>query len=32
VLKLGLSPHHVMHGIKEWAETHMDEMLANREE
>jgi DNA-binding HxlR family transcriptional regulator len=29
---LGLSLHHVMGGIKEWAETHMDEVLANREE
>jgi DNA-binding HxlR family transcriptional regulator len=29
---LGLSLHQVMHGIKEWAETHMDEVLANREE
>ena len=29
---LGLSLHHVMRGIKEWAETHMDEVLANREQ
>jgi DNA-binding HxlR family transcriptional regulator len=29
---LGLSLHHVMRGIKEWAETHMDQVLANREE
>jgi DNA-binding HxlR family transcriptional regulator len=29
---LGLSLHHVMHGIKVWAEAHMDEVLANREE
>jgi len=29
---LGLSLQHVMRGIKEWAETHMDEVLANREE
>jgi DNA-binding HxlR family transcriptional regulator len=29
---LGLSLHHVMRGIKEWAEAHMDEVLANREE
>lgn len=28
---LGLSLHHLMRGIKEWAETHMDEVLANRE-
>ena len=28
---LGLSLHHVMRGIKKWAETHMDEVLANRE-
>ena len=29
---LGLSLQHVMRGIKGWAETHMDEVLANREE
>jgi DNA-binding HxlR family transcriptional regulator len=29
---LGLSLQDVMRGIKEWAETHMDEVLANREE
>ncbi|ABW14136.1 transcriptional regulator, HxlR family [Parafrankia sp. EAN1pec] len=29
---LGLSLHHMMHGIKDWAEAHMDEVLANREE
>ena len=29
---LGLSLHHVMYGVKEWAEAHMDEVLANREE
>jgi len=29
---LGLSLHHVMRGIKVWAETHMDEVHANREE
>ena len=29
---LGLSLQFVMCGIKEWAETHMDEVLANREE
>jgi DNA-binding HxlR family transcriptional regulator len=29
---LGLSLQHVMGGIKEWAEAHMDEVLANREE
>jgi DNA-binding HxlR family transcriptional regulator len=28
---LGLSLHEVMCGIKAWAETHMDEVLANRE-
>jgi DNA-binding HxlR family transcriptional regulator len=28
---LGLSLQRVMRGIKEWAETHMDEVLANRE-
>jgi DNA-binding HxlR family transcriptional regulator len=27
---LGLSLHHVMRGIKEWAEAHMDEVHANR--
>ncbi|GAA2157364.1 MULTISPECIES: winged helix-turn-helix transcriptional regulator [Glycomyces] len=29
---LGRSLHHLMHGIKDWAESHMDEVLANREE
>jgi DNA-binding HxlR family transcriptional regulator len=29
---LGLSLQYVMRGIKEWAETHMDEVIANREE
>ena len=29
---LGLSLQHVMRGMKEWAEAHMDEVLANREE
>jgi DNA-binding HxlR family transcriptional regulator len=29
---LGLSLQQVMHGLKEWAEGHMDEVLANREE
>jgi DNA-binding HxlR family transcriptional regulator len=29
---LGLSLHQVMCGIKMWAEAHMDEVLANREE
>jgi DNA-binding HxlR family transcriptional regulator len=29
---LGVSLQHVMRGIKEWAETHMDEVLANRED
>jgi DNA-binding HxlR family transcriptional regulator len=28
---LGLSLHHLMAGIKLWAEAHMDEVLANRE-
>ena len=28
---LGSSLQHVMHGIKAWAEAHMDEVLANRE-
>lgn len=28
---LGLSLQHVMRGIKDWAEAHMDEVLANRE-
>ena len=28
---LGLSLQYVMRGIKDWAETHMDEVLANRE-
>lgn len=29
---LGLSLHHLMRGIKQWAETHMNQVLANREE
>jgi DNA-binding HxlR family transcriptional regulator len=29
---LGLSLQHVMRGIKDWAETHMDEVLANRDD
>jgi DNA-binding HxlR family transcriptional regulator len=29
---LGLSLHRVMRGIKEWAEAHMDQVHANREE
>ncbi|OPG08404.1 helix-turn-helix domain-containing protein [Microbispora sp. GKU 823] len=29
---LGLSLHHVVRGIKVWAEAHMDEVLANRED
>ncbi len=29
---LGLSLHHMMRGVKAWAEAHMDEVLANREE
>jgi DNA-binding HxlR family transcriptional regulator len=29
---LGLSLHQVIGGIKRWAEAHMDEVLANREE
>ena len=28
---LGLSLHQMMCGIKSWAETHMDDVLANRE-
>lgn len=28
---LGLSLQEVLHGIKDWAEAHMDEVLANRE-
>ncbi|MBO0849535.1 MAG: helix-turn-helix transcriptional regulator [Pseudonocardia sp.] len=28
---LGLSLQHVMRGIKDWAQTHMNEVLANRE-
>jgi DNA-binding HxlR family transcriptional regulator len=28
---LGLSLDHVMRGIKEWAEAHMDDVLANRD-
>ena len=28
---LGLSLHQTMRGIKSWAETHMDDVLANRE-
>src|ERR1700758_3906306 len=30
--ELGLSLQRVMRGIKDWAETHMDEVLANRKE
>ncbi|QXJ24712.1 helix-turn-helix transcriptional regulator [Actinomadura graeca] len=29
---LGLSLHHVTRGLRSWAQTHMDEVLANREE
>ncbi|GIH93858.1 winged helix-turn-helix transcriptional regulator [Planobispora siamensis] len=29
--ELGLSLHHLMRGLKDWAETHMDEVLTNRE-
>jgi DNA-binding HxlR family transcriptional regulator len=29
---LGLSLQHVMRGIKDWAETHMDEVLASRDD
>ncbi|MER6172083.1 winged helix-turn-helix transcriptional regulator [Streptosporangium sp. NPDC001681] len=29
---LGLSLHHVMRGMKVWAEAHMDEVFTNREE
>jgi len=28
---LGLSLHQLVHGVKAWAETHMDDVLANRE-
>jgi len=28
---LGLSLHHMMRGIKTWAETNMDDVLASRE-
>jgi DNA-binding HxlR family transcriptional regulator len=28
--ELGLSLHHLMRGLKSWAETHMDEVLTNR--
>jgi DNA-binding HxlR family transcriptional regulator len=30
--ELGLSLQEVMHGIKDWAEAHMDEVLANRDD
>lgn len=30
--ELGLSLHKVMRGIKDWAEAHMDEVLANRDD
>ncbi|WP_043627824.1 winged helix-turn-helix transcriptional regulator [Nonomuraea candida] len=30
--ELGLSLHSLMRSVKEWAETHMSEVLANREE
>ena len=30
--ELGLSLHEVMRGIKDWAEAHMDEVLANRDD
>jgi DNA-binding HxlR family transcriptional regulator len=29
---LGYSLHHVMRGIKVWAEAHVDDVLANREQ
>ncbi|WP_326827224.1 MULTISPECIES: helix-turn-helix domain-containing protein [unclassified Streptomyces] len=29
---LGLSLHHLTRGLREWAQTHMDQVLANREE
>lgn len=29
---LGLSLHTLMHGIKEWAEAHMNDVLANRDQ
>ncbi|GGL50201.1 hypothetical protein GCM10014719_59370 [Planomonospora parontospora subsp. antibiotica] len=28
--ELGLSLHHLMSGLRGWAETHMDEVLGNR--
>ncbi|MDT7766169.1 MAG: hypothetical protein QOC63_5589 [Mycobacterium sp.] len=28
---LGLSLHHMMRGLKAWAEMHMDDVLANRD-
>jgi DNA-binding HxlR family transcriptional regulator len=28
---LGLSLHHLMRAIKDWAETHMNDVLANRD-
>ncbi|WP_202125420.1 winged helix-turn-helix transcriptional regulator [Actinomadura physcomitrii] len=27
---LGISLHHLMRGLKSWAETHMDDVIANR--
>ena len=30
--ELGLSLQEVMHGIKDWAESHMDEVFANRDD
>jgi DNA-binding HxlR family transcriptional regulator len=30
--ELGLSLQELLHGIKDWAEAHMDEVLANREQ
>jgi DNA-binding HxlR family transcriptional regulator len=29
---LGLSLHHVMRGLKQWAEAHMDQVFANRDQ
>jgi len=29
--ELGLSLHHLVRGIKQWAETHMDDVLAHRD-
>jgi DNA-binding HxlR family transcriptional regulator len=31
ITELGLSLHRTVRQLKEWAETHMDDVLANRE-